>query len=61
MDTCKEHVAQHGTRRTPGTCQLVPGTRLLRSFLAVLFHESVKFPDIRADYFHFPVELPGNA
>lgn len=33
----------------------------LRPLPALLFSESRKFPDIIADYFHFPVELSDNA
>lgn len=32
-----------------------------RPFPALLFCESVKLPDITADYFHFPVQLSDTA
>ena len=61
MDTCKEQVSQHDIRGPPGTCQHVQGKEQLRLFPSVLFYESIKFPDIRADYFHFPVGLSDHA
>lgn len=58
---CKEQVSQHDTHGPPGMCQCVQGNEQLRPFPALLFYESIKFPDIRADYFHFPVGLSDHA
>lgn len=61
MGMYKEQAAQHKARGTPGTCQHVHGNQPLRPFPALLFCESIKFPDIIADYFHFAVELSDTA
>lgn len=61
LDMCKEQAAQHRAHGTPGTRRHVQGNQPLRPFPALLFYESRKFPDIVANYFHFPIELSDNA
>lgn len=61
MGTYKEQVAQYKACGTPGTCQHLQGNQLLRLLPTLLLYKSIKFPDIIAGYFHFPIELSDTA
>lgn len=45
----------------PETGHHIPENHLLRPDPALWFYKSISFTDITAGYFHFPLELSGNA